>query len=843
MRMELIKKIAGLLSVILFLGFSNISAQQITGLDGFSLFIDQGHSQTENMGLYNYSEAEKVLRVGLTLRDLLLELTDIDTVYTARTTDSDQISLSQRTALANSLGVDFYYSIHSDAGGPTANSTLFMYGGWRENGVTVEKSPTGGKDFSDIMETVLPAALRIGSRGVFADRTFYQGFPTSHPNTWPYLHVNRVSDMASMLSEAGFHTNPFQQQRNLNADYKRLEAQVAFWVVLEYLGVERPPIGIATGVISDADNGLPINGATISINGQDYVTDSYASLFNQYSSDPEQLRNGFYYIENLPEGINQVITSAPGFYSDTTDVDVITTDFSFKDIGLISSKPPVVTSTSPVEGDTTLNPSNSIAINFSRNMDQASVTGAFSIEPEVTAPLVWSGSKKLFIQTSAFEYETEYTITIDSTAKDGSVYQHGFDGDGDGNPGGDFVLNLKTGPEDTTPPKLVSVYPFNITIDFVRPVVTIVFDELVDINSIDESSVKIIDSDQNEVVGEYAIYDIGQQSVINFFPMEDLIPNTDYIVRLKGGFKDLNGNISPNDREAPFETQELNSLNTQTIISDFEDGISPWWLPQQSGSTTGIVTEGTGSGIDTDITNLLTGSTSALRVDYEWDVNAGGHLIRQFRGSSSPKFSNTSKIQAYVFGDGSGNRFRFMVRDSQIGSNNTSGQLEGSPWYTVDWLGWKLITWDLNEDEIVPWVNGADGVLGNNSYIDSFQLTYTPGSSPSGFFVFDDLRAVTLLVTSIDEGLDIPSEVVLSQNYPNPFNPSTNIEFGLPNRSEVRIELYDMLGRKVDTIFSGNKGPGLHSINYDASALASGMYIYRLVTGNTAITKKMMLIK
>ncbi len=834
--MDLMKKISTTLFALLVLLGGTTYAQEITGLNGFSIFLDQGHSQTENMGLYNYSEAEKTLRVGLALRDLLLELTDIDTVYTARTTDSDQIGLSQRSDLANSLGVDFYYSIHSDAGGPTANSTLFMYGGWRENGQTVEKNPKGGKDFSDIMETVLPAALRIGSRGVFADRTFYQGFPTNHDNDWPYLSVNRRTNMASMLSEAGFHTNPFQQQRNLNADYKRLEAQASFWVVLEYLGVERPPIGIATGVVSDADNGLPVNGATISINGQDYVTDSYASLFNQYSNDPDQLRNGFYYIENLPEGINEVITSAPGFYSDTTDVDVITTDFSFKDIGLISSKPPVVTSTSPVEGDTTLNPSNSIVINFSRNMDQASVIGAFSIEPEVTAPLVWSGSKKLFIQTSAFDYETEYTITIDSTAKDGSVYQHGFDGDADGNAGGDFVLNFKTGPEDIAPPKVTSIYPFNTIVDFVRPIVSIVFDELVDTNSIDASSVTILDSSQNEIAGEYALYNVGEQSFINFFPTEDLISNADYIVRLKGGFKDLNGNISPNDREAPFETQELSAINTQTIISDFEDGISPWWLPQQSGSTTGIVTEGTDSGIDTTITNLLTGSASALRVDYEWDVSAGTKLIREYRNSSSPKFSNTSKLQAYVFGDGSENKFRFMVRDG-------SSQLEGSEWYTVDWLGWKLVTWDLASDPVVGWANG-DGTLNGSLYFDSFQLTYTEGSNPSGFFVFDDLRAVTLLVTSIDdEGINLPTEITLNQNYPNPFNPSTNIEFGLPNRSEVRIELYDMLGRKVDTIFEGTKSPGVHIINYDASALASGMYIYRLVTGNTAISKKMMLIK
>ena len=130
-----------LLSIVLVSFSSTTNAQEVTGLEGVSIFIDPGHSQTENQGLYGYSEAEKVLRIGLALKEMLLTQTDIDTVYIARTNDSQQVPLGQRDDLANATGADFFYSIHSNAGAASTNNTLMLYGGWRSNGNTVEKSP------------------------------------------------------------------------------------------------------------------------------------------------------------------------------------------------------------------------------------------------------------------------------------------------------------------------------------------------------------------------------------------------------------------------------------------------------------------------------------------------------------------------------------------------------------------------------------------------------------------------------------------------------------------------------------------------------------------------------
>lgn len=833
--MDLMKKISTTLFALLVLLGGTTYAQEITGLSGFTIFLDQGHSQTENMGLYNYSEAEKVLRVGLALRDLLLNLTDIDTVYTARTTDSDQISLSQRTALANSLGVDFYYSIHSDAGGASANSTLFMYGGWRQNGVTIEKNPTGGKDFSNIMEEILPDAMRTNSRGVYADRTFYQGFPTNHTNTWPYLHVNRVSNMASMLSEAGFHTNPFQQQRNMNAEYKRLEAYSAFWVILEYLGVVRPNVSILTGNVSNTEGGKKLNGASISVDGQTYVTDTYESLFNQYSGNPDQLANGFFFFEDLTPGTHEVIATAPDFYPDTVEVTLSDTFFTFQDFSLISNRAPFVASSFPEDGDTTLYPGQDIVLTFNRGMNQTSVDTVLTIVPEVeNLSFSWTSSNQLTISTDNFDFLTNYTLTIDSTARDNSPFEHLLDGNNDGTPGGDFELSFKTNRFDVIAPEVVDVYPTNTKLNELHPILNVTFSEEIDTSSLGDTPISLLNSD---ITGQTVHYLVGDKSVISFFPDWRLEPNRNYNMSISGTIGDSLGNTLGSNvvRGFPTANEEPNII---TSIDNFDNGLNNWWLPAQSDSTTGIVAELTDRFVDTAKVNLIFGSTGSLRVNYGWDDGVSDHFIRQYTPRTSPKFNTSNEIHAFVFGDGSGNQFRFMARDG-------NGELEGSKWYTVDWLGWRLITWDLDEDDIVGWVNG-DSVLNGNAHFDSFQLTHVPGQATTGFLVFDDLRVVVMglpVSNEDDDEINLPTKITLDQNYPNPFNPSTTIQFGLPNRSNVRIDLYDMLGRKVDTIFEGTKGPGIHTINYDASALASGMYIYRLVTSNTAIAKKMMLIK
>ena len=90
---------------------------------------------------------------------------------------------------------------------------------------------------------------------------------------------------------------------------------------------------------------------------------------------------------------------------------------------------------------------------------------------------------------------------------------------------------------------------------------------------------------------------------------------------------------------------------------------------------------------------------------------------------------------------------------------------------------------------------------------------------------------------------EIPKSVRLQQNYPNPFNPSTTIRFALPERSQVQLTVYDLMGREVAALVNETKPAGRHSVQFDAANLASGVYIYRLDTGAELFTRKMILIK
>jgi hypothetical protein len=90
---------------------------------------------------------------------------------------------------------------------------------------------------------------------------------------------------------------------------------------------------------------------------------------------------------------------------------------------------------------------------------------------------------------------------------------------------------------------------------------------------------------------------------------------------------------------------------------------------------------------------------------------------------------------------------------------------------------------------------------------------------------------------------DLPTEFALSQNYPNPFNPATRISFSLPEAADVKLEVFNVLGQNVAVPIDGFLEAGEHSVVWDASEFSSGVYLYRLVSGNHAETRKMLLLK
>jgi hypothetical protein len=115
-----------------------------------------------------------------------------------------------------------------------------------------------------------------------------------------------------------------------------------------------------------------------------------------------------------------------------------------------------------------------------------------------------------------------------------------------------------------------------------------------------------------------------------------------------------------------------------------------------------------------------------------------------------------------------------------------------------------------------------------------FDLVLT--NNPINYTTYD------IMTTSVDDG-NLVNNFDLAQNYPNPFNPSTSIKYTLAERGNVILKVYDVLGKEVATLVNANQEQGAHEINFDASNLSSGLYIYKIQAGNFTSSKKMMLLK
>jgi hypothetical protein len=89
----------------------------------------------------------------------------------------------------------------------------------------------------------------------------------------------------------------------------------------------------------------------------------------------------------------------------------------------------------------------------------------------------------------------------------------------------------------------------------------------------------------------------------------------------------------------------------------------------------------------------------------------------------------------------------------------------------------------------------------------------------------------------------IPNAFALEQNYPNPFNPTTNIEFSVPKNGNVSLKVFNILGQEVATLINKQMQAGSYKVDFDASNLSSGLYIYKLEAGSNSVSKKMMLLK
>ena len=167
--------------------------------------------------------------------------------------------------------------------------------------------------------------------------------------------------------------------------------------------------------------------------------------------------------------------------------------------------------------------------------------------------------------------------------------------------------------------------------------------------------------------------------------------------------------------------------------------------------------------------------------------------------------------------------------------NALENMAQATAFYSVGVLASLGITVDDSDHDF----NGVNG-----------RLVFQVGNSCVPDFQARDVYAIfsRIEVSGIDTENILPAKFAVHENYPNPFNPTTNISFDLVEHSPTEVTVWNMLGQKVATLYSGELPAGRHTLTFEARSengnmLPSGVYIYKVAAGNKVDTKKMMLLK
>ncbi|MCU0373321.1 MAG: T9SS type A sorting domain-containing protein [Ignavibacteria bacterium] len=181
------------------------------------------------------------------------------------------------------------------------------------------------------------------------------------------------------------------------------------------------------------------------------------------------------------------------------------------------------------------------------------------------------------------------------------------------------------------------------------------------------------------------------------------------------------------------------------------------------------------------------------------------------------------------------------AKDSLINYNNRSMYFAN---VNTGWIGGYTSTGNSNIARTTNGgINWSYQNIGGTQIINGLYFTDAMTGWAVGFYGVI-LKTITGGVTSIfPVSSEIPSSFSLEQNYPNPFNNTSNLKFEIANLEDIKIVVYDIMGREVQTLVNEELQPGSYEVTFDGSGLNSGVYFYQMTAGNYKETKKMLLLK
>ncbi len=240
----------------------------------------------------------------------------------------------------------------------------------------------------------------------------------------------------------------------------------------------------------------------------------------------------------------------------------------------------------------------------------------------------------------------------------------------------------------------------------------------------------------------------------------------------------------------------------------------------------------------------------------KWNFSAQGNAEATASIDSTEALDgeNSSIVSITKQGDG---QYNWEIETSQ----SLPGGVKAGKMYHIQYQA-KASKEATLETWIQQWHDGFDPIYASEmilttevqTFVDTF---YVSESDSQVVFAFaygamgvdldvwvDAVHVIEFAATDINDNENmVVKEFALDQNYPNPFNPSTEINFAMPKSADVQLSVYNILGEKVAELVNGKMVAGNHSVNFNATNLASGMYIYRLEAGSFVSVKKMLLLK
>ncbi|HEX9975200.1 MAG TPA: phosphodiester glycosidase family protein [bacterium] len=266
------------------------------------------------------------------------------------------------------------------------------------------------------------------------------------------------------------------------------------------------------------------------------------------------------------------------------------------------------------------------------------------------------------------------------------------------------------------------------------------------------------------------------------------------------------------------------------VVLDNFTSVSNW-------SLTGLRVDLAGCNIAAN-DSLFISAPSSGRLGYQLSTGGTSAL---YLNCSIPISGTPEAVGIYVYGDGKGHWLRGEFQDAD-GEKFLVNFTEENP--GIDWSNsWKYLRLSL-ANAIPSWSNPNARLNFPMTWIRIYLAETNDSKKNSGSIYFDDFIAHFITTEIQNHGNSmIPETYHLEQNFPNPFNPTTQIAFGLPTSARVKLDIYNIRGEVVSTLLDEQMSPGKYSINFDASQLPSGIYLYRIDMGGFQETKKMSVVK